>query len=433
MAFTKLKLTTFGQTIEAKRHQGKGIHFTRVAIGDGLLGNGSMINRTELVSEKHSMKIDGILTTDDAKQSAVVVTLDNSKFTEGFPYRELAVMAQDPDTEEEGVYLYDNAGQECEYLDTQTNGVVIYERLKLLIRVEQTENITFEASGNPIYLTPEDIADLLKKKADLGEDGKVIPEQLPDMDVSEALAAADLKDALVDADAVVITDSAKENVPARVLWSKIKTLFAAATHKHSASDINSGTLSSNRLPTIPVNKGGTGKTSWTSDRLIYPSGATTLAQLAFPTVAGSVLRQGTSGAPYWSSISELLSALGLTNVAKIATGSYVGTGTYGSSNPCSLTFPFSPKLVLFFSQYSENSWTAFMYANPYESRMFILPSVLTTDYTAIGFPGCRYTTASYAKRSADGKTISWYNNGDKANEYHQLNDPEYIYHYVAFG
>ena len=54
MAFTRLKLTTFGQTIEAKRHQGKGIHFTRVAIGDGLLGNGSMINRTELaVSYTH--------------------------------------------------------------------------------------------------------------------------------------------------------------------------------------------------------------------------------------------------------------------------------------------------------------------------------------------------------------------------------------------
>ena len=82
MAFTKLKLTTFGQTIESKRHQGKGIHFTRVAIGDGLLGNGSMINRTELVSERHSMLIDGILTTDDAKQCAVVVTLDNSQFEE---------------------------------------------------------------------------------------------------------------------------------------------------------------------------------------------------------------------------------------------------------------------------------------------------------------------------------------------------------------
>lgn len=78
MAFTKLKLTTFGQTIEAKRHQGKGIKFTRVAIGDGLLGNGSMINRTELVSERHSMKIDGILTTDDGKQSVVVVRITAS-------------------------------------------------------------------------------------------------------------------------------------------------------------------------------------------------------------------------------------------------------------------------------------------------------------------------------------------------------------------
>ena len=189
MAFTKLKLTTFGQTIEAKRHQGKGIKFTRVAIGDGLLGNGSMINRTELVSERHSMKIDGILTTDDGKQSVVVVTLDNSQFTEGFLYRELGLLAQDPDTQEEGVFLYDNAGAECEYLDTSDNGVVIYERLKIQIRVEQTENITFEASGNPLYLSAEDVEAMIQQhntaedahpnKADYGEDGKVPSEQLP--------------------------------------------------------------------------------------------------------------------------------------------------------------------------------------------------------------------------------------------------------------
>ena len=30
---------------------------------------------------------------------------------------------------------------------------------------------------------------------------------------------------------------------------------------------------------------------------------------------------------------------------RIATGSYVGTGTYGASNPCSLTFDFVPKFV----------------------------------------------------------------------------------------
>ena len=32
--------------------------------------------------------------------------------------------------------------------------------------------------------------------------------------------------------------------------------------------------------------------------------------------------------------------------AKIQTGSYVGTGTYGASNPCSLTFDFTPKIFL---------------------------------------------------------------------------------------
>ncbi len=34
--------------------------------------------------------------------------------------------------------------------------------------------------------------------------------------------------------------------------------------------------------------------------------------------------------------------------AKIVTGSYVGTGTYGESNPNSLTFDFEPKFVLIF-------------------------------------------------------------------------------------
>ena len=35
--------------------------------------------------------------------------------------------------------------------------------------------------------------------------------------------------------------------------------------------------------------------------------------------------------------------------AKIQTGSYIGTGTYGASNPCSLTFDFVPKIVYIYS------------------------------------------------------------------------------------
>lgn len=39
-------------------------------------------------------------------------------------------------------------------------------------------------------------------------------------------------------------------------------------------------------------------------------------------------------------------------LAKIATGSYVGTGTYGSANPNSLTFDFVPKLIMIFRQFT---------------------------------------------------------------------------------
>ena len=109
----------------------------------------------------------------------------------------------------------------------------------------------------------------LKQRAGLGPDGKVPAEQLPEMDISKALAGAELKDQPVDNDGVVITDSAAENVPKRVLWSRIKAtlkgyfdpLYAAkshshawgtvtgkpetfppAAHKHSAADVSAGTL-----------------------------------------------------------------------------------------------------------------------------------------------------------------------------------------------
>ena len=429
MAFTKLKLTTFGQTIETKRHQGKGIHFTRVAIGDGLLGNGSMINRTELVNERHSMLIDGILTTDDAKQCAVVVTLDNSQLEEGFLYRELALMAQDPDTQEEGVYLYDNAGQECEYLDTQAGGVVIYERLKLLIRVEQTEQITFVASGNPLYLSAEDVQEMIRqhneskdahpKKADLGEDGKVLPEQLPEMDVSTAMAGFDTKDSLADADGIVITDSAAENAGKRVLWSKVKELLgklyvpltrtinkkalssditlsaadvgaAAASHSHALDSLTG---------ILPVNKGGTGQ----------------------------------------SSLEALLAALKQAGAVQIATGSYVGTGTYGADHPCSLTFDFLPKLIMITRYHTGTSSIDYIFPGDSEGNYWLMDAntLVDSDTSLSGYVGTGFGRvfgygggASVGYKSSDQRTIYWYSGNDAGS---QFNSDGTTYYYAAIG
>lgn len=51
---------------------------------------------------------------------------------------------------------------------------------------------------------------------------------------------------------------------------------------------------------VGTGNGGTGRTSWTTGRLVYASSSSTLAQLAPPTTDKGFLAQSASGAPYWS-------------------------------------------------------------------------------------------------------------------------------------
>ena len=54
----------------------------------------------------------------------------------------------------------------------------------------------------------------------------------------------------------------------------------------------------------------------------------------------------TSALPANPKVTDALKSLATVGLGKIAYGSYIGTGTYGSSNPCRLTFPFTPKILI---------------------------------------------------------------------------------------
>ena len=56
---------------------------------------------------------------------------------------------------------------------------------------------------------------------------------------------------------------------------------------------------------VSVSKGGTGKTSWTANRLIYASSSSYLSQLYPPSIE-SFLTQNSSGAPYWTPINQIV-------------------------------------------------------------------------------------------------------------------------------
>lgn len=108
--------------------------------------------------------------------------------------------------------------------------------------------------------------------------------------------------------------------------------------------------------------------------------------------------------------------------AKIQTGSYVGTGTYGSSNPCSLTFDFEPKLFVFFA--TEN---AIYYYGQNTSSSTVTHIIMlwgTTTAWVSGSGGYRnYITYTSNK-------ISWYNDSSAAR---QCNESGTTYKYCALG
>lgn len=133
---------------------------------------------------------------------------------------------------------------------------------------------------------------------------------------------------------------------------------------------------------------------------------------------------------------------------KIATGSYVGTGTHGSDNPCTLTFDFTPKFVMVYQQSSMGNLTGYYYEWYTEAdsdNSYIYPSnTLIAAYGANSAERCGKQHSSYG---SDGRitdhftwgenSFSWYSTGSASASYKngimQLNHINYVYNYIAIG
>lgn len=117
---------------------------------------------------------------------------------------------------------------------------------------------------------------------------------------------------------------------------------------------------------------------------------------------------------------EYLGKLG--DKARVQVLSYVGTGTYGSSNPNSLTFDFVPKLLLINSDDK----------SAYYICLTLFGTMLTGTYEAYSFfdasGNMGYPDSSYARKN--GKNIQWYS---LRNAYVQANGSGLKYTAIAIG
>lgn len=112
-------------------------------------------------------------------------------------------------------------------------------------------------------------------------------------------------------------------------------------------------------------------------------------------------------------------------MVRIETGSYVGTGTYGSGNRTSLSFSFQPKIVFVFCETYFNSQNTYYY--------YPATFIFGVDYAATsgdGVGGSNQVVVSWS-----GNNVSWYSTDTSSMRAsaRQLNYTGYVYRYVAIS
>lgn len=119
--------------------------------------------------------------------------------------------------------------------------------------------------------------------------------------------------------------------------------------------------------------------------------------------------------------------------ARVILGSYVGTGKTGKSNPNQITLAEPFKILCIYGMQSNNYYESIDNSGTGETSVIIPGSIIPTEYTSgFGFFYSSNSRDSYGKKSADGKTFSWYYNytpSDAATV--QLNLSQVVYHYYA--
>lgn len=156
------------------------------------------------------------------------------------------------------------------------------------------------------------------------------------------------------------------------------------------------TLGSQIASTVPVSAGGTGINVNPNIHVNLGAENTSNVFEVYPRPGVYGTLPVSHGGTGQTSLAALASAMG---AAKIQTGSYVGTGTYGASNPNSLTFNGVPKL--FFCGYRDSP-----------NDVIQSPAWIMWYECPVGrIAGPRYVSSSYIVHlqfSRTNTTLQWY-------------------------
>lgn len=153
--FGGLILTNRGRNLLIKSQLGATLNYTRIAIGDGVLGGSSIL---DLAALKHEVKTLPITKLKALTGGRFIVgsAFSNNDISSGFYYRELGLFAQDPDLGEI-LYCYANAGELAEYIAAGGGVDIIEKAIELEVILANVSNVTATIDSSLVYATQQDV------------------------------------------------------------------------------------------------------------------------------------------------------------------------------------------------------------------------------------------------------------------------------------
>ncbi|VYU55998.1 Uncharacterised protein [Flavonifractor plautii] len=389
-------ITTAGEGLLARASAGEGLTLTEVWVGKGAVESAGAAKALTALLDPVA-KATSTTPAVAGGQISMLVEYRNDMgggLEEGFTLSEFGVMAKVGDDAPTLLY-YAALGDRAQPVPPIAEGLDVH-RFPVAIGVTGEVEVSLEYPAG-VWVTHEELEEALAGidlsgyikatekgqpggVATLGPDGKVPGEQLPKMDYDPAGSAAAVQQALT-------AHTGNKNNPHAVAAKQVGALA-------SSGGVMSGALS------MSGHK---------------------IANLAAPAAPTDAANK--------QYVDEHTGA-------KVVTGSYVGTGKTGKNNPTEISLPKPFKVLCIYGmQYPDSYYDIYPTDSTSTGQTcnIISGSSIPTEYTRyFGFFYSSKPSDSYGKKSADGKTFSWYYDLTPSSAASvQLNKSGTIYHYYA--
>lgn len=151
--FGRFRITNSGIEIEYKAQSTGTINFTKFVLGDGYY-TGAIRELTNVVNPVMNATITrlNVQTSATNKKVAIGFNIDTSQITTGFYLREIGLFAEDPDTGNDVLVFYGNAGETADYISSSSSSTISEKLIDLNIYIDDVDTITATMDTSMVYV-----------------------------------------------------------------------------------------------------------------------------------------------------------------------------------------------------------------------------------------------------------------------------------------